>query len=228
MPFDAVPQLMLPLEADLLTRIIEDGTITKSTGTEMVWQASSTSDSSVKEIHTLAGGEESVVPGRTWVFLASSWDGFTDWATDHADHIADFATIDATAGTVEWKVILRDGDGPSVVDCGKFATAIADSDLPSAMLIASQYFQQDLAMAADSEAYSALSTLTNNAVLYAERLDTSCIGYKFFADYDSPASAPSSPTDTDSDEPVPEDAPESPPDEAVLAPTDASVWSDRR
>jgi len=187
-PYTSIPQLMLPIDATALTLTLADGTITKSTDIEMVWQASTDSDSTIKEIHTLAGGEDSIVPSRTWVFLASSWDGLADWATDHADHIADYATVDIDSGIVEWKVLLRDGDEPDDANCANFATFVASGDLASAMLIASQYFTQDIALDSTSDAYAALALLTASSTLYAERLDTLCLGYKFFSNWDSPVS----------------------------------------
>jgi len=223
-PYTAIPQLMLPTDATELTLVIADGTVTKATGVEMVWQALSTSTSDIKEIHTLAGGEDSVVPGRTWIFECSSWDGFADWASEHADHIASFATIDTENSIVEWKVLLRDGDGPSVSDCDDFATAIANEDLSGAMLIASKYFTQDLAMDSSSDAYAALSAMIDESSLYAERLDTSCLGYKFFSDYDSPVTAVAADDETSYDT---SEAP-TPPDEAPEPPTpfEEPVFSD--
>jgi len=187
-PYSSIPQLMLPTAATELTLTLADGTITKSTDIEMVWQASADSDSSIKEIHTLAGGEDSIVPSRTWVFLGSSWDGLADWASEHADHIADYATVNTDSGVVEWKVLLRDGDEPDDANCESFASYIAAGDLASAMLIASQYFTQDIAIDSTSDAYAALTLLTSSTTLYAERLDTLCLGYKFFSNWDSPIS----------------------------------------
>jgi len=221
LPYDAIPQLMLPTDATALTLVIDDGTVTKSTDIEMVWQASSTSTSAIKEIHTLAGGEEDVTAGRTWVFEASSWTEFADWASEHADHIADYATVDTENMIVEWTLPLRGGDAPTDDDCTSFAAAISAADLPGAMLIASQYFQQDLALDGTSDAYAALTMLTSNANLYAERLDTACLGYKFFSDYDSPTSS-SDVAASASDAPTP---PSDAPVEAPLPPTDG-VFSD--
>jgi len=217
---------MLPTDATSLALVIADGTVTKSTEIEMVWQASADSASTIKEIHTLAGGEEGVVPGRTWVFDASSWADFATWAADHADHVADYASIDLTTMIVQWKVLLRDGDAPSETDCTSFAAAIVDADLPGAMLIASQYFEQDLALDSESDAYLALATLTENASLYAERLDTACLGYKFFSAWDSPTTTASS-TDADVSAEASAEA-STPPSSAPTPPSEAPepAWSD--
>jgi len=222
LPYDAIPQLMLPSDGPSLALVIDDGEITKATDVEMVWQADEASTSAIKEIHTLAGGEEGVTSGRTWVFLAADWSGFQEWAAEHADHVASYASINLDTMVVEWKVLLRPGDDPTDADCASFASAIAAGDLSGAMLIVSHYFEQDLALDGTSDAYLALSTLINNADLYAERLDTSCLGYKLFSAYDSPtttADVVAASSDT------PSDAPDAPPDEAPAPPSDA-IFSD--
>jgi len=212
-PYDSVPQLMLSTDPTDIAITIADGTITKSTGLEMVWQASEDSDSAIKEIHTLAGGEEGVVSGRTWVFKGGDWSGLADWASEHEDHIADYASVDTDSGIVEWKLVLRGGDEPDTDNCDNFATSIASGDLAGAMAIASQYFTQDLALDSASGAYAALQLLVDNTTLYAERLDTACLGYKFFSAYDSPTSTVDTTVSTSSTAPTPPSLAPDPPSE---------------
>jgi len=183
--YTAVPQLTVSTDYDFLTTWISGGLVVKSTTVMYAWQAGLTSTETVREIHTLAGGEDGVVSGKTWVFNALSWSGFADWASTYSDDIADSASIDLDTGIVSFTILSLAADEPSEDECTNFATAIAAGDLAAGMVIASSTYTKDLNIDESSVAYTALTTLAANSVLLAERLDTQCLGYKFFSYYDA-------------------------------------------
>jgi len=121
------------------------------------------------------------------VFNASDWSGFADWQSSLTDSdLATYASIDSDTSIVTWVVPLLEADYPSDAQCEAYATALAAGDLASGLVVAAEFYDQEINLDADSTAYASLVSLGASSVLLAERFDSSCIGYKFFSYYDSP------------------------------------------
>jgi hypothetical protein len=189
--WDSVAQLQTTTDAVALQAEIAAGTISKSTDVMIAWIASADSTSAIKEIHVLAGGEEGVRSGRTFVYDISAWTGYNDWANTYTAELAKYGTVDLDAGTLSWKIRSMSSDEPTDDQCTAFAAAVAAGDLTSALIVASSTYQQDLdESAVGLEAHLAVTSVSG-VTLLAERLDMECLGYKFFSYQDSPSASAS-------------------------------------
>jgi len=190
---DSVTELKTETNPMELAAYINAGYVSKSSSVMIAWIAASDTSSTIKEIHVLAGGETGVTSGRTFVYDISSWAGFTKWSKTYASQISKYGTVNAAAGTVDWEVRIT-GSDPEVSECSAFSLAVSNSDLTAALMVASDYaYRQGLDISENG--MNAMLELQTNSVLLAERLDTACLGYKFFSYQDSP-SAPSDTTTT--------------------------------
>lgn len=181
-----IAQLYAPRELDELKAEVDAGTIFKNTSVMIAWQAAANTTQTVKEIHALAGGEAGTTPARLWVFNAASWSGFTAWnRTLKASDRSTYATVNDATLMVTWSVPLRASDEPSEDQCTRYASAMASNDLAAGMVVASEFYDQEIDINLHSSAFRSFRLLAARAELLAERFDSSCIGWKFFSYYDS-------------------------------------------
>lgn len=86
---------------------------------------------------------------------------------------------------VMWTVGLGASDEPSQDQCTRYANAMANKDLTTVMMVASEFYNQQLNLDSQSSGYRSLRLLSMHADLRAERFDSHCLGWKFFSYYDS-------------------------------------------
>jgi len=185
----SITQLQMSADKTTLEAEVAAGTISKSTGVEISWEAASSSTDTIKTIHAKVGGEAGIVSGRTFLYDISGWDGLSNWAQLYATELASYATIDTENSWLYWKLSMADTDEPSDSQCTKFSTSLANNDLASALVVAAKLYKQDLYIT-DTGLTAMKALESGGCELIAERLDTDCFGYKFFAYFEAPATNP--------------------------------------
>jgi len=184
----SVTQLEMPTDSTSLKAVVNAGTITKSTGTEISWQAADDTSNTVKLVHTKYATATGITSGRTWLYDVSDWKGLDEWMKTYPTEVAMYATIDTENGWAYWKLDIADIDEPSDEKCDKFLAAIGDGDLSTALTVLSKFYTQDIYIT--DTGLQAMKVLQKKTTLLSERLDTQCLGYKYFSYFETPDSNP--------------------------------------